>query len=72
MRQYQAHKVIELGLLFDFHRNLAAGIRAADHSCCSGALYRKIAGLVLPGNLLSVYVIKAISLDDLGMTTPGG
>lgn len=66
MRQHQPHKVIELGLLFDFHRYLAAVIRSADHIRCGGALYREIAGLVLPGNLLPVNVIKAISLDDLG------
>ncbi|MEQ5013351.1 hypothetical protein ABN122_06960 [Enterobacter cloacae] len=65
MRQYEPHEVIELGLFNDFHRNLAAGIRAADHSGCSRTLYRKIAGFVLPGHLLPVDIIKPVAFDDL-------
>ena len=66
MWQHQPHEVIEIGLLNDFHRNLAAGIRSADNCVSRCCLHRKVAGLVLPGNLLPVNVIKAISLDDLG------
>ncbi|SAA72253.1 Uncharacterised protein [Enterobacter hormaechei] len=65
MRQNQPHEIVELGLFHDFHRYLATGIRAAYHSGCSRALYREIAGFVLPGDLLPVNVIEAVSLDDL-------
>ncbi|VAG98425.1 Uncharacterised protein [Enterobacter hormaechei] len=65
MRQNQAHEVIELGLLHDFHRYLAAGVGTADYGGSSGALYREIAGFVLPRHLLPVDVIEPVSLDDL-------
>ncbi|SAB41727.1 Uncharacterised protein [Enterobacter hormaechei] len=65
MRQNQPHEVIELGLLNDFHRYLAAGIRAADHRVCRCCFDREVAGFVLPGNLLAVNVIEPVSLDDL-------
>ena len=65
MRQNQPHEIVELSLLNDFHRYLAAGIRSADHRICRCCFDRKIAGFVLPRHLLPVYVIEPVSLDDL-------
>lgn len=65
MRQNQPHEIVELSLLNDFHRYLAAGIRSADHRVCRCCFYREVAGFVLPGDLLPVDVIEPVSLDDL-------
>ena len=65
MRQNQPHEIVELCLLNDFHRYLAAGIRSADNRVCRCCFYREVAGFVLPRNLLTVDVIEPVSLDDL-------
>ena len=65
MRQHQPHEIVELSLLNDFHRYLAAGIRSADHRVCRCCFDREVAGFVLPGDLLPVDVIEPVSLDNL-------